>query len=372
MALYTLFLGYQLSDGTSNFVSGTVTKKFEQMNVKSCAILERHCIVSSALVEARKSGAMVARTAVALSAAMGIGSIALAMAVSMKSKEKENLNQTDEFDPSSEFYHRRRIKREETKVLLQNYKDVNENQTHEWIHRPEEFYSGSFTQRLGKTDIESSINLEASQSSLEFWRQDAEYICVTDSGNCTTTCLSSEMLCGGYCTRTTIFENCIQLTTIQPVYPAAPSTSSPDDEADRDIAAFQVIDEKDCDKLEANCIASSSIAAAGRSGEIATGVSGVLSAGMVVIAAVVSLNNDNNNNNQQNNDNQQNNNQQTVNNQIPVNNLPIPVTGLDFPKDGCDDSSVRFADGNCHPVLTRGPCNETNRWVTIDPITLQV
>jgi preprotein translocase subunit SecG len=355
-ALFTLFLGYQSSDGTSNFISGTVTKKFQHIDDKSCAILERNCIVSSALEKSRKSGAIAARSAIALSAGIGIGSIALAyLAVTKKSKKeikKLNQNETEEFD------YKRRIERQ---VKSTNYYDIKENQTHETINQPE---------------IESSINLKVSSNSFGFQqRQDAGYTCVTDAGNCTTTCLSSKILCGGYCTRTSIIENCNQLSTIQPLYPPI-STSSPANNETRDTApsfsfnstTFDIIDENDCERLEANCIASSAIVSAGRSAEIATGISAVLSAGMVVIAAVVSLNNNNNNNNQQSNDNQQ-----TVNiNQIPVNNLPIPVIGLDFPRDGCDDSSVRFADGKCHPVLSGGPCNETNRWVTIDPITLQV
>nr|CAH0105579.1 unnamed protein product [Daphnia galeata] len=347
-ALFTLFLGYQTSaDGTFNFISGTATKKFQQIDDKSCAILERDCIVSSALEKARKSGAIAARSAIALSAGIGIGSIALAyLAVTKKSKKEiKKLNQNE----TEEFYYKKRIERQ---VKSTYYYDIKEN--HETIDQPE---------------IESSINLKA--NSFGFQRQDAGYTCVTDAGNCTTTCLSSKILCGGYCTLTSIIENCNQLSTIQSLYPSS-STSSPsaNNESRDTVPSFSfnstTLDENDCERLEANCIASSAIDSAGRSAEIATGISAVLSAAMVVIAAVVSLNN-NNNNNQQSNDNQQ-----TVNiNQIPVNNLPIPVIGLDFPRDGCDDSSVRFADGKCHPVLSRGPCSETNRWVTIDPITLQ-
>ncbi|XP_057370173.1 uncharacterized protein LOC130691269 [Daphnia carinata] len=55
----------------------------------------------------------------------------------------------------------------------------------------------------------------------------------------------------------------------------------------------------------------------------------------------------------------------------PVNNLTFPVNGNDFPADGCGDNSVRFSDGNCYPVLTRGPCADPHRWVTLDPATIQ-
>lgn len=411
-ALFTRLLGLQTLDGTSDLISATVTKKFEQIDETSCAILESECVVSSALAEVRKSGAIAVGAAVALSAGIGIGSIALAMAVGMKSKEK---NQTEEYQPAPEFYQSRRnkIKIKTTYDLLQNYVDVKRHQTHELTDHPEELSRSlnskvTFTQwlqqlmnrmlwktknnvkhhtrtstelneRIELPDIESSINLEFQQSPFGFRRQDAGYTCVTASGDCTTTCLSSEMLCGGYCTRTTIFENCVYLNSTQAVNPppfpsSSPSPSDVDDDS-RDIGrSISVSNEKDCEKLEANCMASSAIVAAGRSGEIAAGVSGALSAGIAIIAAVVSLNSNNQqNNNQQNNQNQQNNNnQQSVNNQIPVNKLPFPITGIDFPKDGCDDNSVRYSDGNCHPVLSSGPCNEINRWVTIDPISLQV
>ncbi|KZS08617.1 Uncharacterized protein APZ42_027312 [Daphnia magna] len=61
----------------------------------------------------------------------------------------------------------------------------------------------------------------------------------------------------------------------------------------------------------------------------------------------------------------------SLDNQTPINDLPMPVNGEDFPRDGCGDNSVRVANGNCFPVLTRGPCENIRHWVTIDPITLQ-
>lgn len=58
--------------------------------------------------------------------------------------------------------------------------------------------------------------------------------------------------------------------------------------------------------------------------------------------------------------------------QTPINDLPMPVNGNDFRSDGCGDNSVKVANGNCFPVLTRGPCENTHHWVTIDRTTLQV
>ncbi|EFX63899.1 hypothetical protein DAPPUDRAFT_334841 [Daphnia pulex] len=315
-ALFTRFLGLETLDGTSNLISATVTKKFEQIDETSCAILESECAVSSALAEARKSGAIAVGAAVALSAGIGIGSIALAMAVGMKSKEN---NQTEEYQPTPEYYQARRNKRKikSTYDLLQNYVDVTRHHPEElsrsnskvtltgWLQqlmnrmfwKPKNNLkhhtrtSTELNERIELPYIEGSINLEFQQSPLGFRRQDAGFTCVSASGDCTTTCLSSEILCGGYCTHTSIFENCVYLNSTQAVNPppfpsSSPAPSDVDDDG-RDIGrSIYVSNEKDCEKQEANCMASAAIVAAGRSGEIAAGVSGALSAGMAIIAAV--------------------------------------------------------------------------------------
>jgi len=59
-------------------------------------------------------------------------------------------------------------------------------------------------------------------------------------------------------------------------------------------------------------------------------------------------------------------------NPVPVNDLPIPVPGINLPDDGCGNSSVRFQGGGCYPVLRRGPCRSPYFWVTVNPATLLV
>lgn len=50
----------------------------------------------------------------------------------------------------------------------------------------------------------------------------------------------------------------------------------------------------------------------------------------------------------------------------------MPVNGS-IPEDGCDSNSVRFKnDGICYPVLSRGPCNDPKKWVTVNPYTFEV
>ena len=59
--------------------------------------------------------------------------------------------------------------------------------------------------------------------------------------------------------------------------------------------------------------------------------------------------------------------------QTPMNELSIPVTGADFRDDGCGDTVVRFtADGQCHPLLRRGPCPDPFHWVTVSSINFTV
>jgi len=60
------------------------------------------------------------------------------------------------------------------------------------------------------------------------------------------------------------------------------------------------------------------------------------------------------------------------NTQTPVNDLAIPVLGNDQPDDGCGDSSVRFQDGRCYPVLKRGSCGNPYNWIAVDPVSLKV
>lgn len=58
--------------------------------------------------------------------------------------------------------------------------------------------------------------------------------------------------------------------------------------------------------------------------------------------------------------------------ETPVNDMIIPVEGYDPPEYGCGDSSVRFKDGKCYPVLKRGPCRNPYYWITVDPVRLTV
>ena len=50
---------------------------------------------------------------------------------------------------------------------------------------------------------------------------------------------------------------------------------------------------------------------------------------------------------------------------------PFVVAGLSFRPDECGDGGIRFNDGNCYPVLRRGPCPDS-QWILVDPENLTV
>ena len=53
---------------------------------------------------------------------------------------------------------------------------------------------------------------------------------------------------------------------------------------------------------------------------------------------------------------------------VPVvsNSVPFIVSGLSFRPDGC--AGVRFSDGRCYPLLSRGPCS-LFQWIIVDLIS---
>lgn len=56
--------------------------------------------------------------------------------------------------------------------------------------------------------------------------------------------------------------------------------------------------------------------------------------------------------------------------EAPVNDMIIPVEGYDLPDYGCGDSSVRFQEGKCYPVLKRGPCRNPYYCIPVSPVNL--
>jgi hypothetical protein len=332
-------------------ISTILTRTFSQIDEERCEILESQCNAVDTLAKARQPAADVA----ALSVGLAAGLIGIAI---IKAKHSQVDNATYEeygnypYVRSPYAIRKGRQRMSSVKGQNQNGIEISTNlQTSEFDQ-----HNASLTPPIIESSMEEILNVP---TFLKFaGRQAADCSCTlvgVFQTSCTTTCLSSEQPCaGGYCTRTSVYEASKYLmgpeSTIFGTY------------------SFLSVNNKDCEKLLVDCsIASSTMVAAGRDAAIAVGVAGGLAAGIAVAAVVVA------NNNQQNNNNNNNNIQQSaqIANQTPANNLPIPVVGLSFPDDGSGDSSIRFPDGNIHPIFSRGPCNQTH-WVTVDPISLQV
>jgi hypothetical protein len=357
MAVYSLFTGSRFFFYDPVFdteilpISTILTRTFSQIDEERCEILESQCNAVDTLAKARQPAADVA----ALSVGLAAGLIGIAI---IKAKHSQVDNATYEeygnypYVRSPYAIRKGRQRMSSVKGQNQNGIEISTNlQTSEFDQ-----HNASLTPPIIESSMEEILNVP---TFLKFaGRQAADCSCTlvgVFQTSCTTTCLSSEQPCaGGYCTRTSVYEASKYLmgpeSTIFGTY------------------SFLSVNNKDCEKLLVDCsIASSTMVAAGRDAAIAVGVAGGLAAGIAVAAVVVA------NNNQQNNNNNNNNIQQSaqIANQTPANNLPIPVVGLSFPDDGSGDSSIRFPDGNIHPIFSRGPCNQTH-WVTVDPISLQV
>jgi hypothetical protein len=317
--------------------------------------LESKCSAKDSIAKARQSAADVA----ALSVGLAAGAVGISV---IKAKYSERNNETyEEYDYYSQDYYKRQ-KRRRRMLSIKERKQI---EVEKWRNNLQE---SEFDPSLLDPPpyVESSMQDELNVPTFGIFsgRQAGGCNCnlvgfAIDGVSCSTTCFSSGQRGCGYCTLTSVFK--AKQYLIGPYY------------IDFGVFSFLSVDNKDCEKLLIDCsIASPSIAAAGTVAAIAAGVGGGLSAGIAVAAVVVA--NNNNQQNDNNNNNNNNNNQQSnqLANQIPANNLPFPVIGINFPDDGSGDSSVRFPDGNNYSIFSKGPCNETNQWVTVDPISLQV
>nr|CAH0113100.1 unnamed protein product [Daphnia galeata] len=338
----TIFLDTVISATLTEDISSILTRKYSQIDEERCEILESQCSAEDSIAKARQSAADVA----ALSVGLAAGAVGISL---IKAKYNERNNETYE---AFDYYPQDYYKRQKRRKRMLSIKERKQIEIQKWRNN---LQKSEFDPSLSTPSVESSMQDEWNVPSfLKFsGRQGAG--CVCNVADCTTTCLSFERPCGGcsyssFCTRTSVFE--ARRYLIGP------------DSLDFGTFSFLAVDSKDCEKLLVDCsIASSAIAAAGTVAAIAAGVGGGLSAGIAVAAVVVASNN-----NQQNDTN---NNNTVFANQTPENNLPFPVIGLNFPDDGSGDSSVRFPDGNIYSIFSRGPCSQTNQWVTVDPISLQ-
>nr|CAH0102867.1 unnamed protein product [Daphnia galeata] len=370
MAIYSLLTGSKFAFYDTHYlytqtddVSSILTRRYSQIDEESCEILESKCSAKNSIAKARQSAADVA--------ALSFGLAAGADGISLIKAKYNNERNNETYEEDDYYYSQDYYKRQKRRRKMLSIKERKQTEFERWRNN---LPSSEFDPSLldPPPHVESSMQDELNVPTFGIFsgRQAGGCVCnlvgfARDGVSCTTTCFSFEQPYSGgcgYCTRTSVFEDSKYLigVTLIPGGPPDPKFTT---------ISFLSVDNKDCEKLLIDCsVASSTIAAAGRVAAIAAGVGGGLSAGIAVAAVVVASNNNQQNDNNNNNNNQQSN---QLANQIPANNLPFPVIGINFPDDGSGDSSVRFPDGNSYSIFSRGPCNQTNLWVTVDPISLQ-
>ncbi|XP_057374681.1 uncharacterized protein LOC130695555 [Daphnia carinata] len=356
----TTFSGY------TKFGALPIYRQSLQIDEKACEKLEIDCITSSLLSVASSSSAIAATASVVANIALSAGIAAGIAALAFAAKEKETQNngdiyyETEDASVTEEEYsqaYAKRYARRFTKVG---------DESDDLTGQTDSKRAGNIL--LEEASVEGSIHaIDETSDVPNFLRAGRQSGCGCDPFTCfdqacTTECVSLSQLCNGrVCTLTTSVSKFLYLAV---------------------FTSFSVVNTKDCDALANVCSVSSAMSSAlaaayARSNAIAlnAGIAGVLSAGLAGgnIAAVANSNsqqNDNNVNNQQVGDNS-NTQVPQPGNQTPTNDLPSPVPGSDFPDDGSGVNSIQFDDGNSHPLLTRGPCNGTNFWVTVNPVTLK-
>ena len=366
MAIYSLLTGSSIFEQTltafslitlafNTPISSVLTRKYSQIDEERCEILESQCSAVDSIAKARQSAADVA--------ALSVGLVAGAVGISLiKAKHSERNDTYEEYDYYSQDHYKRQ-KRRRRKLSIKERKQIEMEKWRNNLQKRKLHFSFD-----SPPHVESSMQEELNVPNfLKFsGRQAAGCVCNIVGLACTTTCFSSVQPCTGgcsFCTLTSVFEARNVLIGVTYLLFGGPSLVF-------STLSFLAVDNKDCEKLSVDySIVSSAIAAAGTVAAIAAGVGGGLSAGIAVAAVVVASNNNQQNDTNNNNTIQQSN---QLANQTPENNLPFPVIGLNFPDDGSGDSSVRFPDGNIYSIFSRGPCNQTNQWVTVDPISLQV
>ncbi|XP_045026492.1 uncharacterized protein LOC116919237 isoform X3 [Daphnia magna] len=336
--------------------------QFSRFDEKACEKLEIDCMTSSLLATASSSFAVAGTASVAANIALSAGIAAGIAALVLAAKGTDMQSEGNHYDEIEDAY-------ETETEYLQSYARRLVKETTDDIGSDDALIE----KERAKQFLSEEANVEGSILSfgkdldvphfLRVGRQtDCECYPLGLVPGCATECLSYSQLCNGkVCTVTT--------SVISYSF-------------DANIRSFRVTDFKDCNAVANLCTVSSVMsslisAANARSNSIAlnAGIAGVLSAGLAGgnIAAVANSNSQQTNTNvdsQQISDNS-NNEAPQPGNQTPTNDLTSPVPGLNFPDDGSGPNSIQFDDGNSYPLLSRGPCNDTNFWVTVNPVTLK-
>ena len=241
--LYSLFTGQQIIGQETILLSVLSTTQKVQVNELDCELLESKCIAKSALAQAKIIGALTTGAAIALS--VGIAKDKKSNSDEEEKEEEEYVEDYQEKEYSERFGRKSRSYSEKLKSSMVPVDEPLDSM-------PRYFWGFAALRRIAQPAIGTC---SCSVSIPLFFQQE-----------CTTTCLSSERLCGGnFCTRTSVFNAFL--------YPTGGNN-------DLTTQTFLSVNNKDCEKLKADCIASSAIGAVAKIGAVAGLAAAALSSGM--------------------------------------------------------------------------------------------
>ncbi|EFX73271.1 hypothetical protein DAPPUDRAFT_110025 [Daphnia pulex] len=239
-ALYSLLSVDQFIGGQIFPISRVTSTQFLQFFDKECELLESQCILSSASTHAKVIGAL------------GTGAaIALSVGIAVDKKTKSNEEEDEEEEEYDEYYQEQEYSGRKSKSYFENLKSSMVPIDERFDVMPRNWFGFSLRRiaqpAVGTCSCSVSIPILFQQE-------------------CTTTCLSSKRLCSGhFCTLTSIFNAFL--------YPTGGNS-------ELTTQTFLAVNNKDCEKLTADCIASSAIGAVAKIGAAAGLAAAALSSGM--------------------------------------------------------------------------------------------
>ncbi|XP_046462657.1 uncharacterized protein LOC124208816 [Daphnia pulex] len=240
-ALYFLFTGEQFLGQETFPISFLSTTQKIEIDEFDCELLESKCIAKSASTQAKVIGAL------------GTGA-AIALSIGISKDKKTKPNEEEEEEGYDEDYQ----EPEYSKKLYRKSRSYFENLKSSMVPIDEQFDAmprgllGLALKRIAQPAVgicSCSVSIPL------FFVQE-----------CTTTCLSSKRLCGNnFCTQTSVFNAFL--------YPTGSNS-------ELTTQTFLSVNNKDCEKLRADCIASSAIGAVAKIGAAAGLAAAALSSGM--------------------------------------------------------------------------------------------
>ena len=253
--LYSLFTGLQFQGGQTFDVSYISTSQVAQIDELDCELIESKCIARAASNQAKVTGALAAGAAIGLSVGIAMDK------KSQSTQEDEEEEYFQELEYPEKFYRKSRSYFENLKSSMIPIDEQLENVVPRHL-------IDFVVKRVGQP---TTGTCSCSVSIPLLFQQE-----------CSTTCLSSSRLCGEhFCTRTSVFNAFL--------YPTG------DNNDKLTTQTFLAVNNKDCEKLKADCIASSAVFVVAKVGAVAGLAAAALTSGMGVAAKLYLVSNNQSN-----------------------------------------------------------------------------